>query len=57
MTSLGEIELAVVKVKRRGKVVSPILDALGIRRRRYSNEVRMLLADMAAGLSYGDTRK
>ena len=57
VTSLGEIELAVVKVRRRGRVRSPILDALGIRRRRYSSEVRMLLADMAARLSYGDTRK
>jgi hypothetical protein len=59
VTSLGELELTVVKMRsRRGKVVrSPILDILGIRRRRYSSEVRMLLADMAARLSYGDTRK
>jgi transposase-like protein len=57
VTSLGEIELTVIKVRRGGRVTSPILDFLGIRRRRYSNELRMLLADMAARLSYGETRK
>jgi hypothetical protein len=48
VTSLGGIELIVVKVRRGGRVTSPTLDVLGIRRRRYSNELRMLLADMAA---------
>lgn len=56
VTSLGEFVLRIVKVRRGDHVISPILDALGIRRRRYSPELRMILADMAARLSYSDTR-
>jgi hypothetical protein len=57
VTTLGEIGLTVVKMRRGAKVFSPILDMLSIRRKRYSQELRMILADMAARLSYGDTRK
>jgi hypothetical protein len=57
VTSLGAIELTIQEVKRGGRVTSPLIDALGIRRKRYSQELRMILADMTARLSYGDTRK
>lgn len=57
VTMLGEIELRVIKLRNtQGDVVSPLLDALSIRRRRYSNEVRMVCADMASRLSYNDTK-
>jgi len=51
VTSLGAIELTIQEVKRGGRVTSPLIDALGMRRKRYSQELRMILADMAARLS------
>ena len=61
VTKLGSVDLRIVKLKRKngpaGEVTSPILDALCIRRQKYSPDVRMILADMAARLSYDDSRK
>jgi len=56
VTGLGEIRFRVRKVVRRvdGRVSSPILEALDVRRRRYSKEVRMNCAEFASKMSYGD---
>jgi hypothetical protein len=60
VTILGRVTFTVIKVrKRRGQrfiVNSPILDLLCIRKRKYSREVRMVCADMAATVSYGETK-
>jgi len=52
VTKLGRVVFTVVKVKRGGRVFSPIIYALGIGRLKYSRDVRMLLADKASRLSY-----
>jgi len=56
VTRLGTIELRVVKVRSTidGRICSPILDALGIRGRKYALDVRMMCVDMASRLSYAD---
>ena len=56
VTGLGTIELRVVKVRSTidGRICSPILDALGIRGRKYALDVRMMCVDMASRLSYAD---
>jgi len=56
ITSLGEVRFRVARVVRRtdGKVHSPILDALDVRRRRYSRDVRMICVEFASKMSYGD---
>ena len=54
VTKLGRVVFAVVKVKRGGRVFSPIIYALNIEKRKYSQDVRMLLADKASRLSYQD---
>jgi len=54
VTKLGRVVFTVVKVKRSGRVFSPIIYALNIRRLKYSRDVRMLLADKASRLSYQD---
>jgi len=59
VTKIGRVCFRVVKLwkpSRRG-VVSPILDALHIRRIRYARDVRMLCVDLASRLSYGDAEK
>ncbi len=60
ITILGRVTFTVIKIrKRRGRrfvVLSPILDLLCIRKRKYSREVRMVCADMAATVSYGETK-
>lgn len=60
VTILGRVTFTVIKVrKRRGRgfvVLSPVLDLLCIRKRKYSREVRMVCADMAATVSYGETK-
>ena len=48
VTKLGRAIFTVVKVKRGGRVFSPIIYALGIEKLRYSRDVRMLLADKAS---------
>ena len=56
ITGLGEIMFKVRKVIRRvdGRMSSPILKALDVRRRRYSRDVRMSCAEFASKMSYGD---
>jgi len=56
VTSLGEVRFRVARVVRRtdGRVYSPILDALDVRRRRYSRDVRMICVEFASKMSYGD---
>ena len=54
VTKLGRVVFRVVKVKRGPRVFSPIIYALGIENRKYSRDVRMLLADKASRLSYQD---
>ena len=54
VTKLGRVVFTVVKVKRGRRVFSPIIYTLGIEKRRYSRDVRMLLADKASRLSYRD---
>jgi len=51
VTKLGRVVFTVVKVKRGRRVFSPIIYTLGIEKRRYSRDVRMLLADKASRLS------
>lgn len=59
VTKLGMLEIRVIKLRNKstGKINSPILDLFSIRRKKYSSDVRMILADMAARLSYDDSRK
>jgi hypothetical protein len=54
VTKLGRVAFTVAKVKRDGRVFSPIVYALNIEKRKYSRDVRMLLADKASRLSYQD---
>jgi len=54
VTKLGRVSFTVVKVRRDGRVFSPIIYALDIEKRKYSRDVRMLLADKASRLSYQD---
>jgi len=56
VTRLGKIEFRVVRVRvgLDGPSSSPILDVLGIRKRKYALDVRMLCADAASRLSYAD---
>ena len=54
VTKLGRVAFTVAKVKRDGRVFSPIIYALNIEKRKYSRDVRMLLADKASRLSYHD---
>ena len=58
VTMLGVLNLRIVKVRdaSTGRVTSPILDMLAIRRRKYSREVKIVCADMAARLSYNDSK-
>jgi hypothetical protein len=59
VTKLGKLKIRVIKLRNKftGEIRSPILDALQIRRKKYSLDVRIILADMAARLSYDDSRK
>jgi hypothetical protein len=57
VTSLGAVRLEVVKMRKGRRVVSPVLDILGIRRLRYSPELMMICADKTSRQSYGDARK
>jgi len=54
VTKLGRVVFTVIKVKRDGRVFSPIVYALKIEKRKYSRDVRILLADKASRLSYHD---
>jgi len=56
VTKLGRVVFKAVKVKRDGRVFSPIIYALNITKRKYSRDVRMLLADKASRLSYQDAQ-
>ena len=56
VTKLGRVVFTVVKMKREGRVYSPIIYALKIEKRKYSRDVRMLLADKASRLSYQDAQ-
>ena len=61
VTMLGPVRFTVVKVRRREggryRFTSPILDVLSIRGRKYSREVKMVCADLAATTSYGEASK
>ena len=56
VTCLGEIRFTAKKIIRRsdGQTSTPILEALDVKRRRYSRGVRMRLAEFASKMSYGD---
>jgi transposase-like protein len=54
VTKLGRVIFRVVKVRRGRRVFSPLIYALRIEKRKYSRDVRMLLADKASRLSYQD---
>jgi hypothetical protein len=56
ITGIGGIRFRVKRVISRsdGRVSSPILEALDVRRRRYSRDVRMKLVDFASKMSCGD---
>lgn len=56
-TSLGVTELKIIKLKREDEITSPILARLGIRRGKYSREVKMKLADMASVATYGESSR
>ena len=56
VTKLGRVVFTVVKMKRDGRVPSPIIYALNIEKRKYSRDVKMLLADKASRLSYQDAQ-
>jgi hypothetical protein len=56
VTKLGRVIFTVIKVKRDGRVFSPIIYALKIEKRKYSRDVKMLLADKASRLSYQDAQ-
>jgi len=57
VTSLGTIKFKVKKVisKADNTVYSPILEALDVKRRKYSRDVRMKLAEFASKMSYNDS--
>ncbi len=61
VTTIGRVSLTVIRMKRPpsqgGGTTSPILDALSIRRKKYSRELRMSLASKASRMSYGDAQK
>jgi hypothetical protein len=61
VTMLGRVRFTVVRVRRREggryRFTSPILDVLSVRGRRYSREVKMVCADLAATTSYGEASK
>lgn len=59
VTKIGRVCFRVVKLWKPGRkgVVSPILDALHIRRIKYARDVRMLCVDLASRLSYGDAKR
>jgi hypothetical protein len=50
------VVFTIVKMKRDGRVLSPIIYALKIEKRKYSRDVKMLLADKASRLSYQDAQ-
>jgi len=56
VTCLGEIRFKAKKIIRRidGKTSTPILEALDIKRRKYSRGVRMRLAEFASKMSFDD---
>jgi hypothetical protein len=56
ITGIGMIRFRVRRVIRRidDTVRSPILEALDVKRRRYSRDIRMRLAEFASKMSYGD---
>ena len=56
VTFLGEIRFKAKKTIKRsdGKTSTPILEALNIKRRKYSLGVRMRLAEFASKMSYED---
>jgi len=56
VTHLGDIRFKAKKIIRwsDGKTSSPILEALDAKRRKYSRGVRMILAEFASKMSYGD---
>jgi len=56
VTKLGRVVFTVVKMKRDRRVFSPIIYTLSIEKRKYSRDVRMLLADKASRLSYQDAQ-
>lgn len=56
ITPLGTIRFRVQRIihRQNRKVLSPILEALDVKRRKYSRGVRMACAEYASKMSYGD---
>jgi len=59
VTGIGRIRFKVKRVIRKedGRGFSPILEALDVKRRRYSRDVRMRLAEFASVMSYRDASR
>ncbi len=58
VTVLGNVTVNVQRMKIPGKgTLSSTLDALGIRRKRYSNDVRIMCSDLESDASYGRASK
>ena len=56
ITSIGTINFRVQRIRSRtdNAITSPILEQLDLKRRKYSRDVRMKLADFASKMSYQD---
>jgi hypothetical protein len=58
VASIGKIRLTVQRARKPGGgTTSPILDALSIRKKKYSDELRMRLASKASRDSYGKVQE
>ena len=59
MTPLGTIQFKTWKVENHetGETLTPILDILNVRGRRYTRQVKAECAELTSKLSYGDTRE
>jgi len=59
VTSLGVVRFRMLKAKNHatGETLTPILDILDVRGRKYTRQVKAECAELTSKLSYGDTRE
>jgi len=59
VTTLGVVRFRTLKVKNHatGETLTPILDILDVRGRKYTRQVKAQCAELTSKLSYGDTRE
>ena len=59
VTTLGVVRFRTLKVKNHatGETLTPILDILDVRGRKYTRQVKVQCAELTSKLSYGDTRE